>query len=150
MIGKGLPSDRSRRQVDRVLVEHMVPALALGRRSEPWYSGKAGAERSGVFPAALGQLVETLHLRYADGSLEVGEPQVVAAHFELVPRAHALVSKQPQPVGGRRVVGRQDAALGSRDVLGCVQRAGLIYVLAYVTGRKHLIRAAPVGTSTAS
>ena len=28
--------------------------------------------------------------------------------------------------------------------------AGLIYVLAYVTGRKHLIRAAPVGTSTAS
>ena len=109
-----------RADVERVLVEDVGPAVRRDRQADRQVAEGlvvAGGDRlpAGGVALELGELDEP------DRGGEVGHPEVVAEHLELVARPHPLVAVEPQPVGQPVVVGRDEAALGGRHVLRRVQ-----------------------------
>jgi hypothetical protein len=109
-----------RPDVQRVLVEDVGSAGRRDRQADRQLAERlvvAGGDR--LAPGGVGR--QLVQLYESDRRRDVGHPEVVAEHLELVAGPHPLVPVEPQPVGHGVVVGRREAALGGRHVLRRVQ-----------------------------
>ena len=95
------------------------PAGMTGVRDRQVGEGRVVARRDRL-PAGRVAL-ELVELAQTDRGREIGQPEVVAEDLVVVALAHPLVPVEPDPVGEAVVVGRDQAALAGRHVLGAVQ-----------------------------
>src|ERR1035441_5243112 len=88
-----------------------------------WWSDPRNARQPPAHPISIGALagqdgIELAELDPADGRLDLGETPVVAEHNVFVSSPLPMVTQQPKPFCGVRVVGQHYPALAHRDVFG--------------------------------